>query len=228
MFRLGDFYEMFFDDAKTASKELDLVLTGRDCGQEERAPMCGVPFHSADGYIAKLVSKGYKVAVCEQLEDPKTAKGIVKRDVIRVITAGTVIESSMLDETKNNYLCSCCLLFDGLGLCFVDVSTGELYLTEFSENYDIPWKISTITAVSPLSAVPGTVITIQGENLGSDLVSSTGITIGTEICTIVSQSATSITIIAPSFQTSEELDVVVLNLHNRKFVFEKKFVPIQE
>lgn len=136
MFRLGDFYEMFFDDAKTASKELDLVLTGRDCGQEERAPMCGVPFHSADGYIAKLVSKGYKVAVCEQLEDPKTAKGIVKRDVIRVITAGTVIESSMLDETKNNYLCSCCLLFDGLGLCFVDVSTGELYLTEFSENYD--------------------------------------------------------------------------------------------
>ena len=109
MFRLGDFYEMFFDDAKTASKELDLVLTGRDCGQEERAPMCGVPFHSADGYIAKLVSKGYKVAVCEQLEDPKTAKGIVKRDVIRVITAGTVIESSMLDETKSNYLCSCCL-----------------------------------------------------------------------------------------------------------------------
>ena len=101
MFRLGDFYEMFFDDAKTASKELDLVLTGRDCGQEERAPMCGVPFHSADGYIAKLVSKGYKVAVCEQLENPKTAKGIVKRDVIRVITAGTVIESSMLDETKN-------------------------------------------------------------------------------------------------------------------------------
>lgn len=100
MFRLGDFYEMFFDDAKTASKELDLVLTGRDCGQEERAPMCGVPFHSADGYIAKLVSKGYKVAVCEQLENPKTAKGIVKRDVIRVITAGTVIESSMLDETK--------------------------------------------------------------------------------------------------------------------------------
>ena len=96
MFRLGDFYEMFFDDAKTASKELDLVLTGRDCGQEERAPMCGVPFHSADGYIAKLVSKGYKVAVCEQLEDPKTAKGIVKRDVIRVITAVTVIESSLL------------------------------------------------------------------------------------------------------------------------------------
>lgn len=136
MFRLGDFYEMFFDDAKTASKELELVLTGRDCGQEERAPMCGVPFHSADGYIAKLVSRGYKVAVCEQMEDPKLAKGIVKRDVIRVISAGTVIETSMLDETKNNYLCSCCLKFDSIGLCFIDVSTGKLYLTEISDNLD--------------------------------------------------------------------------------------------
>lgn len=136
MFRLGDFYEMFFDDAKTASKELDLVLTGRDCGQEERAPMCGVPFHSADGYIAKLVGKGYKVAICEQIEDPKAAKGIVKRGVIRVITPGTVIESSMLDEGRNNYLCACCLMFDSIGLCFVDVSTGGLYLTEFSENFD--------------------------------------------------------------------------------------------
>lgn len=136
MFRLGDFYEMFFEDAKTASRELELVLTGRDCGQEERAPMCGVPFHSADSYIAKLVSKGYKVAICEQMEDPKLAKGIVRRSVVRVITAGTVIESSMLDETKNNYLCVCCLQFDGLGLCFADVSTGGLYLTQFTENYD--------------------------------------------------------------------------------------------
>lgn len=135
-FRLGDFYEMFFDDAKTASKELDLVLTGRDCGQEERAPMCGVPFHSADGYIAKLVSRGYKVAICEQMEDPKAAKGIVKRGVIRVITAGTVIESSMLDETKNNYLACLCLSFDQMGLCFADVSTGEVHLTAFSENTD--------------------------------------------------------------------------------------------
>ena len=112
-----------------------------------------------------------------------------------------------------------------LAVLVVGCSDNEF---EFSENYDIPWKISTITAVSPLSAVPGVAITIQGENLGSDLVSSTGITIGTEICTIVSQSATSITIIAPSFQTSEELDVTVLNLHNRKFVFEKKFIPILE
>ena len=136
MFRLGDFYEMFFEDAKTASRELELVLTGRDCGQEERAPMCGVPFHSADGYIAKLVQKGYKVAVCEQTEDPKQAKGIVKREVVRVISAGTVIESSMLDETKNNYLASCCLMFESVGLCFVDVSTGMLYLTEIKENVD--------------------------------------------------------------------------------------------
>ena len=136
MFRLGDFYEMFFDDAKTASKELELVLTGRDCGEEERAPMCGVPFHSADGYIAKLVSKGYKVAICEQMEDPATAKGIVKRDVIRVVTPGTVIESSMLDESKNNYLASVCASDGSVGMCFIDISTGEVNLTEFSENVE--------------------------------------------------------------------------------------------
>ena len=125
-FRLGDFYEMFFNDAKTVSQELELTLTGRDCGQEERAPMCGVPFHSAESYIAKLVAKGYKVAICEQLEDPKLAKGIVKRDVIRVITPGTVLENSMLDETRNNFLCSLCYEEGGLGLCFGDVSTGDL------------------------------------------------------------------------------------------------------
>lgn len=136
MFRLGDFYEMFFDDAKTVSRELELVLTGRDCGQEERAPMCGVPFHSADGYIARLVSKGYKVAICEQMEDPKAAKGIVKREVVRVLSAGTVIESSMLDETRNNYLAACCLFLDGIALCFIDVSTGSVQLTSFSENID--------------------------------------------------------------------------------------------
>lgn len=135
-FRLGDFYEMFFEDAKIASKELELVLTGRDCGQQERAPMCGVPFHSADSYIARLVSKGYKVAICEQTEDPKAAKGIVKRDVIRVISAGTVIESSMLDETKNNYLAVLCQVFDSMGICFADVSTGSVYLTSFSESCD--------------------------------------------------------------------------------------------
>lgn len=129
-FRLGDFYEMFYNDAKTVSKELELTLTGKECGQSERAPMCGVPYHSAEGYIAKLVSRGYKVAICEQTEDPKQAKGLVKRDVIRVITPGTVLESSMLDETKNNYIAS--LYYDGeiTGLCFADVSTGDLRINE--------------------------------------------------------------------------------------------------
>lgn len=126
-FRLGDFYEMFFNDAKTVSRELELTLTGRECGQDERAPMCGVPFHSAESYIAKLVAKGYKVAICEQMEDPKLVKGLVKRDVIRVITPGTVLENSMLDETKNNYICSLCFEGDAAGLCFADISTGELY-----------------------------------------------------------------------------------------------------
>lgn len=131
-FRLGDFYEMFFDNAKIASEELDLVLTGKDCGQEERAPMCGVPFHSADNYIAKLVSRGYKVAICEQIEDPKLVKGLVKRDVIRIITPGTVIESNMLDDTVNNYLCSICKGEKETGLCFADVSTCEFHITVVS------------------------------------------------------------------------------------------------
>ncbi|HIU30666.1 MAG TPA: DNA mismatch repair protein MutS [Candidatus Caccousia avistercoris] len=128
-FRLGDFYEMFFDDAKLVSQELELTLTGRDCGQEERAPMCGVPFHSAESYIARLVQKGYKVAICEQLEDPALAKGLVKRDIIRVITPGTVLESSMLDETKNNYICSLCEGEGQAGCCFADISTGELFVS---------------------------------------------------------------------------------------------------
>ena len=131
MFRLGDFYEMFFEDAKLVSAELELVLTGRDCGQEERAPMCGVPFHSADSYIARLVAKGYKVAICEQLEDPALAKGIVKRDVTRVLTPGTVIESTMLDEGKNNFLACICVVKDCVGLCFADISTGSVHATQF-------------------------------------------------------------------------------------------------
>ena len=105
-YRLGDFYEMFFDDAITASRELELTLTGKDCGQAERAPMCGIPYHAAETYIARLIEKGYKVAICEQLEDPKQAKGIVKRDVIRVVTPGTVMESNLLEEKKNNYIMS--------------------------------------------------------------------------------------------------------------------------
>ncbi len=130
-FRLGDFYEMFFEDAKIASKELELVLTGRECGTKERAPMCGVPYHSADGYIARLISRGYKVAVCEQVEDASVAKGIVKRDVVRIITPGTVIESNMLDEGKNNFLASVYLSDEGGGVCFVDISTGTVHLGSF-------------------------------------------------------------------------------------------------
>ena len=136
MYRLGDFYEMFFDDAKVASRELELVLTGRDCGQEERAPMCGIPFHSADSYIARLVQRGYKVAICEQLEDPSVAKGIVKRNVTRVMTPGTVIESTMLDESKNNFLCCVCVLGNAIGLSFADVSTGALYATQIKNSKD--------------------------------------------------------------------------------------------
>ena len=128
-FRLGDFYEMFFEDAKIASRELDLTLTGRDCGLEERAPMCGVPFHSYENYLARLVAKGYKVAICEQMEDPATAKGLVKRDVIRVVTPGTILENSMLDEGKNNYLASVYLQNGQAGICFADVSTGSLQAT---------------------------------------------------------------------------------------------------
>ena len=131
-FRLGDFYEMFFDDAKLASRELELTLTGRDCGQEERAPMCGIPFHSYESYVARLVAKGYKVAICEQMEDPALAKGLVKRDIIRVITPGTVLESSMLDETRNNFICSLCVDETGAGICFADISTGELHATSLS------------------------------------------------------------------------------------------------
>ena len=131
-FRVGDFYEMFFEDAENVSSELDLVLTGKDCGLSERAPMCGVPFHACETYIQRLVEKGYKVAICEQVEDPSAAKGLVKRDIIRIITPGTIIEDSMLDEGKNNFLCSISIVDDVAGICFADASTGEAYLTEVS------------------------------------------------------------------------------------------------
>ncbi len=128
-FRVGDFYEMFFDDAKTASRELELTLTGKDCGMAERAPMCGVPFHSYETYAARLIAKGYKVAICEQMEDPSKTKKLVKRDVIRVITPGTVMEQSMLDEGSNNFICSVFTQKNKTGMAFCDVSTGELYVT---------------------------------------------------------------------------------------------------
>ena len=128
-YRLGDFYEMFFEDAKLVSRELELTLTGKDCGMSERAPMCGVPFHSASSYIAKLIDKGYKVAICEQVEDPKEAKGLVKREVVRVITPGTIVDSELLSEKDNNYL-SVIYAENGVyGLAFTDISTGELYAT---------------------------------------------------------------------------------------------------
>ncbi len=130
-YRLGDFYEMFFDDAIVASRELELTLTGRDCGEAERAPMCGVPFHSSEGYIGTLVGKGYKVAICEQTEDPAAAKGLVRREVIRVITPGTLIESNLLSEKKNNYLCSVYMNEFECGLAFADVSTAQVYATFF-------------------------------------------------------------------------------------------------
>ncbi len=130
-YRLGDFYEMFFDDAKTASRELDLTLTGRDCGEAERAPMCGVPFHSSEGYIGKLIEKGYKVAICEQTEDPAQAKGLVRREVVRVVTPGTLLETNLLTDSKNNYLCTVYLGEFECGVSFADVSTAQVYATSF-------------------------------------------------------------------------------------------------
>ena len=134
-FRLGDFYEMFFEDAKLASKELELTLTGKNCGLEERAPMCGVPFHSAEGYIAKLVDKGFKVAICEQVEDPATSKGIVKREVIQIVTPGTLTSQSMLAEKENNYLAAIYLneKVGGMSISYCDISTGELKVTEYRD-----------------------------------------------------------------------------------------------
>ena len=164
-FRLGDFYEMFYDDAKTVSRELELVLTGKDCGQEERAPMCGVPFHSCESYIARLVAKGYKVAICEQMEDPATAKGLVKRDVVRIITPGTVIEGCMLDEGKNNYLCVL-YLGDGAadaGLCFSDCSTGEIHLTRISGD-DVPLRVTNeLGRFVPSEILINDAASVQGE-----------------------------------------------------------------
>ncbi len=133
-FRLGDFYETFFEDAKTAAGELGLVLTGRDCGLEERAPMCGVPHHALNGYLAKLIEKGYKVAICDQLEDPALAKGLVKRGVTRIVTPGTVIEDSLLTETENNYIASVWLDGKNSGICYCDVSTGEFSVIECTED----------------------------------------------------------------------------------------------
>ena len=167
-FRLGDFYEMFFDDAKVVSEELDLTLTGKDYGQKERAPMCGIPYHSCESYIARLVSKGYKVAMCDQMENPATAKGLVKREVVRVITPGTVMEESMLDEAKNNYICSVLTSEneEEIGVCFCDISTGILYATELkgNKNYTVNQLKNELGKFSPSEILIG-----SGKKLGSTL-----------------------------------------------------------
>src|SRR5665648_688811 len=148
-FRLGDFYEMFFEDALIASKEMEITLTGKNCGQEERAPMCGVPFHSSDVYIAKLIEKGYKVAICEQTEDPAAAKGIVKREVVQIITPGTVISQTMLNEKENNYLASVFIDDKGVGLSYCDISTGELRVTDINEVDTIDAIINQLVRIKP-------------------------------------------------------------------------------
>ena len=152
-YRLGDFYEMFFDDAITASRELEITLTGKDCGQDERAPMAGVPHHAAEMYISRLIAKGYKVAICEQLEDPKTTKGIVKRGVIRVVTPGTIVESNMLEERKNNYIMSIFKsgIYFGIGVC--DITTGEFYSAEIKDNNNFPQLLDEIARYSPSELV---------------------------------------------------------------------------
>ena len=152
-FRLGDFYEMFFEDAITASRELELTLTGKDCGQEERAPMCGIPHHAAEIYVSRLINKGYKVAICEQLEDPKTTKGIVKRGVIRVVTPGTLVESNMLEERKNNYIMSIYKTGIYFGISICDISTGEFYSAEIKDNNNFPILLDEIARYTPSELV---------------------------------------------------------------------------
>ncbi len=152
-YRLGDFYEMFFDDAIEVSRELELTLTGKECGMEERAPMCGIPYHAANVYIAKLIEKGYKVAICEQLEDPKNTKGMVKRGVVKIVTPGTVLDETVLDEKKNNYIMSIYKqgLFYGLAVC--DISTGDFYATQIKETNNFAKLLDEIARYSPVEIV---------------------------------------------------------------------------
>ena len=161
-YRLGDFYEMFFDDAITASKALEITLTGKECGLEERAPMCGVPFHAADNYIDRLVKKGYRVAIAEQMEDPKLAKGLVKREVIRVVTPGTICDNKALDETKNNYIMSIAYVGGIYGVSTCDVSTGEFYLTELKTKEQLEDELFKFT---PAEVICNDLFELSGENL---------------------------------------------------------------
>lgn len=172
-YRLGDFYEMFFDDAITASRELDITLTGKSCGLPERAPMCGVPFHSMDGYLNRLVSKGYKVAICEQMEDPASAKGIVHREVVRVATPGTNLDIHALDETKNNYIMCIVYVADRFGLSVADVTTGEYFVTEIGS----PEKLyDEIYKFMPAEIICNEAFVMSGVNM-EDLKGRLGITV---------------------------------------------------
>lgn len=155
MFRLGDFYEMFFDDALVASRELELTLTGKSCGMEERAPMCGIPFHAAEGYISRLVAKGYKVAICEQMEDPKKTKTIVKRDITRIVTPGTIVDESVLSSRRTNYLASVFVENNSCGVVFVDVSTGEMLGTYIENDKNCEKLLNELARFAPVEAAIG-------------------------------------------------------------------------
>ena len=171
-YRLGDFYEMFFDDALKASKELEITLTGKECGLKERAPMCGVPFHAVDSYLYRLVQKGYKVAIAEQMEDPKLAKGLVKREVIRVVTPGTITSAQALDETKNNYLMGIVYLDSRYGISTADISTGEFLVTEVESDREL---FDEINKFSPSEIICNNAFYVSGVDLdelsGGDLCS---------------------------------------------------------
>ena len=172
-YRLGDFYEMFFDDALCVTKELELTLTGKSCGLDERAPMCGVPFHSAESYINRLVERGYKVAICEQVEDPKSAKGLVKREVIRVVTPGTNSFTSSLDETRNNYLMGIVSIEGKFGISVVDVTTGEYLMTEVDS---VSKLLDEINKFTPSEIICNDTFYISGVDM-NDLSSRLGIVI---------------------------------------------------
>lgn len=172
-YRLGDFYEMFFEDALTASRELEITLTGKNCGQEERAPMCGVPYHAVEGYLSRLVSKGYKVAICEQVEDPKLAKGLVKREVVRIVTPGTNLNIQALEENKNNYI-MCIAYFAGkTGISVADVTTGDYYMTEVEDNRKL---LDEVMKYAPSEIICNDAFLVSGMELG-DLKERLGITI---------------------------------------------------
>ena len=171
-FRLGDFYEMFFEDAVTASRELEITLTGKSYGQEERAPMCGVPYHAADSYIGKLIDKGYKVAICEQVEDPATAKGIVKREVIQIVTPGTVVSQTMLNEKENNYLASVYLDENGAGIAYCDVSTGEISATELKGTRYIEKLLNELVKIRAKEVVANEAVSL--DSLSEDIRDASG------------------------------------------------------